>query len=130
MLALFHFKKHINDLSGKITLFPAFPHQKHVHFFSLIITITNSSILIGAFTTSFFTYHSGQFKLDSIIQQLAVIRHLYLDIWGSQSYQVHSAKSTNHRIDHNNQRKTRQFPKKEFLTKDIVSNADINITFI
>ena len=33
---------------------------------------------------------------------MAVIGHLESDSWSSQSYKVHSAISTNHRIDHNN----------------------------
>ena len=45
-------------------------------FSSLIITITNSSILIGAFAASFCTNHSIQLKSDNVIRQLAVIRQL------------------------------------------------------
>ena len=56
------------------------------------------------------------------------------DSWKSQSYLVHSAKSTNHRIDHNNHSnkylswvKTGEFPKWKniYLENDIVSIGDI-----
>ena len=43
---------------------------------ALIITITISSNVIGALAALFFTYHSVQLLMDSIIKQLAVITHL------------------------------------------------------
>ena len=43
---------------------------------SLIITITISSNVIGALTALFFTYHSVQLLMDSVIKQFAVITHL------------------------------------------------------
>ena len=47
-----------------------------VHLNALIITITISSNVIGALAALFFTYHSVQLLMDSIIKQLAVITHL------------------------------------------------------
>ena len=43
---------------------------------ALIITITISSNVIGALAALFFTYHSLQLLMDSVIEQLAVITHL------------------------------------------------------
>ena len=43
---------------------------------ALIITITISSNVIGALAALFFTYHSVQLLMDSVIKQLAVITHL------------------------------------------------------
>ena len=43
---------------------------------ALIITITISSNVIGALAALFFTYHSVQLLMNSVIEQLAVITHL------------------------------------------------------
>ena len=62
--------------------------------------------------------------------QLAVIGHLWSDNWSSQSYEVHSAKFTNHRIDHNNHSNNHLSWKKnweisKFFALGIVPTGDV-----
>ena len=89
-----------------------------IKIISVIITITISSNVTGAVTALIFTI----FFLERCH------RTMWSDTWSSQSYQVYSAKSTNHRIDHKNhsfEGKLGISRMEGILTLNIVSTGDI-----